>query len=374
MPRTRLTDMTVRTLKPSLKGQTDYWDQTLAGFGCRVSQGGSKTFLLKHDNRRITIGKYPVVTLANARNEAKRLLAEFTLGRLRPQSLRYQEAVQQFLAEKAKSARPRTVADYKRHLSKHFPFKGQLADVTHAQVGQRLDRLIETPAEHNHARTVAMIFFNWCRHRRYLTDNPVVGIAAFRQTRRSRILSDDELKRVWDACERETDLPRPFRSIVQLLILLGQRETETAAIRREWIGAETITIPSSIAKNKNQHTLPIGGRAKLILAGGNDLGLLFPAKNKPHEAFCGWGKAKARLDELSGVMGWTLHDIRRTFRSGLGALGVAPHVAERMVNHISARTDMERTYDLYQYMPEMRAAIELWESKLYGLLRLPRAA
>jgi integrase len=374
MPRTRLTDMTVRTLKPPLKGQVDHWDQTLPGFGCRVSQGGAKAFLLKHDNRRITIGKYPIVSLGDAREAAKRLLAEFTLGRLRPQSLRYQEAVQLFLADKAKSARPRTVADYTRHLSKHFPFKGQLAEVTHAQVAQRLDRLKETPAEHNHARTVVMIFFNWCKERRYLTDNPAVGITAFARERRSRILSGDELKRIWNACQAETDLSRQFRTIVQLLILLGQRETETAALHRDWIDRDAITFPSSITKNKNQHTLPIGTRARALLAREKEASLLFPAKNKPDKPFCGWGKAKARLDELSGVTGWTLHDIRRTFRSGLGALGVAPHIAERMVNHISARTDMERTYDLYKYLPEMRAAIELWESKLDSLFQLPLAA
>ena len=374
MPRTRLTDMTVRTLKPPLQGQTDHWDKTLPGFGCRISQGGSKTFLLKHDNQRITIGKYPVISLADARDEAKRLLAEFTLGRLRPQSLRYLEAVQQFLADKAKSARPRTVADYTRHLSKHFPFKGQIAEVTHAQIAQRLDRLKDTPAEHNHARTVAMIFFNWCKDRRYVIDNPVVGITAFSQKRRSRVLSDNELKQIWDACERATDLPRSFRKIVHLLILLGQRETETAALHRDWIWRDAITFPSFITKNKNEHTLPIGARAKLILAAEKGVDLFFPAKNKPHKPFCGWGKAKARLDELSGVTGWTLHDIRRTFRSGLGALGVAPHIAERMVNHISARTDMERTYDLYKYLPEMRSAMQLWERKLNDLLRSSLAA
>jgi hypothetical protein len=68
------------------------------------------------------------------------------------------------------------------------------------------------------------------------------------------------------------------------------------------------------------------------------------------------------------VTGWTLHDLRRTFRTNLGKLGVAPHIAERLVNHISARTDMERTYDIYAYLPEMRAAIEKWESHLTALL------
>jgi len=77
-----------------------------------------------------------------------------------------------------------------------------------------------------------------------------------------------------------------------------------------------------------------------------------------------WGKTKATLDELCGVTAWTLHDIRRIFRTNLGRLGVVPHIAERVVNHVSARSDMERTYDLHRYLPEMRDAIEKWEAHL----------
>jgi Arm DNA-binding domain/Phage integrase family len=367
MPKVRLNEMGLRSLKPPSKGQVDYWDDGLPGFGCRVSQGGAKTFLLKHDNRRITLGRYPVISLQNARGEARRLLAEFTLGRIRPQSLAYSEAVKLFLADKAKTTRPRTLTDYKRHLARHFPFKGQLIDVTHAQIAHRLNRLQAVPAEHNHARTVAVIFFNWCKERRYIADNPVVGISAYERKRRARVLTDVEVKKVWGACDSDK-LPGHFRTIVRLLILMGQRETETAALNHAWINTDSITLPSEITKNRNIHTFPLGARAREILTAQGDIGLLFPAKNNPHKAFCGWGKAKATLDQISGVTGWTLHDIRRTFRTNLGKLGVAPHIAERLVNHISARTDMERTYDIYSYMPDMRAAIEKWESYLVELL------
>ncbi len=364
----RLTDVAIRATPVPAKGQIKLCDDTLHGFGVRVSQGDTRTFFLQvgSDRRFISLGRYPVISLQEARAEAKRLLAEFTLGRLRPQSLPYSEAVQLFLAEKAKSARPRTLADYTRHLKRHFSFKGQLRDVTHAQIAHRLQRLKDVPAEHNHARTVAIIFFNWCMGRRYITDNPVVGISAYERKRRSRILTDVELKKIWDACNSEK-LPRHFQTMVRLLILLGQRETETAALNRAWIGTDAITLPGEITKNKQAHTLPISARAKEILAAQADIGLLFPARNKPNKPFCGWGKAKATLDRISGVTSWTLHDIRRTFRTNLGKLGVAPHIAERLVNHISARTDMERTYDVYTYLPEMRAAIEKWENYLSKL-------
>jgi integrase len=73
-------------------------------------------------------------------------------------------------------------------------------------------------------------------------------------------------------------------------------------------------------------------------------------------------KEKRALDKLALVAPWTLHDLRRTFRTNLGRLKVRPDIAERIVNHITARTDMEETYDLYTYLPEMRETMEKWEA------------
>ena len=85
MPKNRLTDISVRALKPPAQGQVTYWDKSLAGFGVRVSQGGAKTFVLVYgaNRRRISIGRFPAIKLSNARMEAKRLIAEHTLGRAR---------------------------------------------------------------------------------------------------------------------------------------------------------------------------------------------------------------------------------------------------------------------------------------------------
>jgi len=78
--------------------------------------------------------------------------------------------------------------------------------------------------------------------------------------------------------------------------------------------------------------------------------------------FSGWSKGKKALDKLANIAPWTLHDLRRTFRTNLGRLKVRPDIGERLVNHISARTEMEETYDLYTYLPEMREAMEKWEA------------
>jgi len=126
VPKTTLNDRVIRNVEPPLRGQFVYWDSKLPGVGCRVSQGVAKTFILKHDTRRITIGRFPIISLAQAYDEAKRMLAEFTLGRIRPQSLHYAQTVELYLDDKAKNRRPRTIDDYRRLLEKHFPFTGQL--------------------------------------------------------------------------------------------------------------------------------------------------------------------------------------------------------------------------------------------------------
>jgi integrase len=155
---------------------------------------------------------------------------------------------------------------------------------------------------------------------------------------------------------------------VKLLILCGQRRGEIAALRTSFVEGDLATLPAELCKNGLQHTFPLPILAQKILrevdidATHSDV-LFFPARGKPDKPFNGWSKAMKELRKVIGTdfKHFTLHDIRRTFRSGLGMLGVRPDIAERMVNHISAQSDMELVYDLYEYLPEMREAIQKWE-------------
>src|SRR5665213_4440294 len=88
MPKQLISDATVRSL-PTLETQTDYWDLKFPAFGVRVSPGGTKTFVLNQNKTRRTIGRYPDISLSQARTEARRLVAEKTLGKIRPQSITY---------------------------------------------------------------------------------------------------------------------------------------------------------------------------------------------------------------------------------------------------------------------------------------------
>ena len=119
----RLTDLSIRAFAPPESGQVIHLDDQLPGFGVRVSQGGSKTFVLTYgkERKRVTIGRYPVVSLAQARDLAKKHLAEITLG-IRHATISVKSLAERFLAEKAQTLRPRTYGDYKRLLNAHMKF------------------------------------------------------------------------------------------------------------------------------------------------------------------------------------------------------------------------------------------------------------
>ncbi len=385
----KLTDLNVRSLQPPQKGQKLYYDDTLPSFGVRVSQGGTRSFFLQFgkDRRFVTLGRYPIISLAEARGEAKRQLAEHTLGRLRPQSLVYKDAVALYLEEKAKSRRARTVRDYVRLLGR-VSF-GQLGDITHDSMAKALKRFT-APSEYNHLVVALRIFFNWCIKRRYITHNPTSGLSTHSTQSRARVLTDHEIIALWKA----TEAPSHFNTIVRLLLLTGQRVGEISRLQSSWIkntasasnskwpsGASTatdsatrnsgsrsdlwtLTLPAEVTKNGREVSLPLPRLAASILEQHSRQGLLFPARGSSSKPFNGWSKSKAALDELSGISGWVLHDIRRTYRTIQARIGTPPHIAERLVNHVSSRTEVEKIYDRHTYLPEMRQAVENYESYL----------
>src|SRR5690242_10514186 len=122
MPSGKLTDITIRSLQPPESGQKTYWDDAVPGFGVRVSQGGSKTFVLVHgvNRERTTIGRYPILSLADACGKAKEILAKRLLGNDDANSITFGEALPIFLEAVAKRNKARTLADYRRLLTRHF--------------------------------------------------------------------------------------------------------------------------------------------------------------------------------------------------------------------------------------------------------------
>jgi integrase len=347
----RLNDAVIKAIPPPPKGQKTYFDETLRGFGFRVSQGGARSFVLMHGPNRelLTLGRYGIITLAEARTKAKEFLAERTLGKLKPDSITWDAATDAYLDFVERKNRKRTHHDYKRLLAKHFPFgKRQLTDIAKPDINRRLDRLHDTPSEHNHALTAVKIFFRWAERKGYIERSPCQHLQLHKANTRERVLTREEICRLLKATGN-------FADFVRLLLLTGQRKNE---LRFATVQADTFTIPADIAKNGKESVLPLTDRARQLF------------RRYPHFA---WSREKKRLDHITKVYDWTLHDCRRTFATHLAELGVSPHIIERILNHVTGTlSPIARVYNRARYLAEMRAAYELWETHLVAVCDLDK--
>jgi len=372
----QFTDTAIRSFPAPNKGQSYFWDEKLRGFGVRVSDKGTRTFLiLIGSGRRQTLGRYPLLTLADARTEAKRLLAEKTLGKIRPTHTAFDDAKADFLKECAQRTKPRTLRDYTRLLNRHYKFgRKSVAAIATQDIAKILKKLSHVPSERHHAYTAARAFFRFCVREHVIETNPIDRIEVLPpNSSREHVLEPVDLAKALKLALADSS---PFTTILSLLILTGQRRSEIAALQWEWINRSegTITLPPEITKNKREHTFPIGkfGLSIIDSIPRRNIPYLFPAARMVSEdttVFNGWGKPKAAFDKIIKIPHWRLHDLRRTLRTEWAKLRISKEIAERYINHISGENSgVNAIYDRYKYMPEMREAVELWEQHLQTLL------
>jgi integrase len=365
LPSAHLTDIAVARLRTP----GTYFDETTPAFGIRVGKHRKTWIVMRGKDRiRTRIGHYPAMSLADARKQAKLLLTEVPTKKSR---LRFREAYELYKAVIA-TKKPRTQSDYKRMLEKYLlPKLGnkKLSEIAYEDVTAITDKL--ATFEQAHSLAVGRMFFRWCvaPPRRYLPHSPLEGVKVKTGNKRSRTLTDEELRAVWDAADGQG---YPHGTIVLLLILTGQRRGEIANLRWEWINEKErlITLPAWVTKNSKEHTFPYGQMTADILETVprlNSTDLLFPSKVSGERPISGWSKYKKELED--GVPGWTLHDLRRTYRTIHGAIGTPANIGERLINHVAAvTTEVERIYDRHTYLVEMRAAVARWDGHFAGVL------
>jgi integrase len=367
----RLTDILIKNLKAPKSGQKTHFDEALPGFGVRISQGGSKSFVVMYGlQRRLkTLGRYPALSLADARKEAKRVQADALVETVAPQirqPVTFDDARRRFLADSKVRNKERTHLGYHRLLHRHFEFAGNIDSLTRADLMGAIEKLAGTPSEQQHALTALRILMNWCVKRGFIDHSPMPRLS-FSSPSRSNILTDADLAIVW---RKAKEVGYPYGAIVQLLILTGQRRGEIAALRRSWIKDGTVTFPEGFTKNKREHRLPLSPLASTLVSELPEFDdLLFPARGADERPFNGWGKSKDRFDRSITVAPYTLHDIRRTFSSNLARLGTPIHVTEKLLNHLSGTiSGVAAIYNRYSYLDEMRDAMQQHDAFLIKLV------
>jgi integrase len=215
-------------------------------------------------------------------------------------------------------------------------------------------------------------FLRWCVGRAILDQSPAEGVPLpAKEVARDRVLDDKELGQIILAARR---MGGPYGGIVELLALTGQRREEVAGVTWEELDlAQRVwTIPKSRSKNAKSHVVQLSDQSMAVLKRANRRGALVfsPLGGKPFRNF---SRAKRFLDQRSGVTGWWLHDLRRTCVSGMARLGVAPHVADKILNHQSGTiSEVAAVYQRHEFLAERRAALDLWGAHVGQILKATR--
>lgn len=379
---TNLTDAIVRNSKPRDK-RYDVFDAKLRGFGLRVQTSGTKSwFVMRRVNGKMTrktIGRYPEITLANARIGASGILSRMARGEVtvKPSPLLFDEAIDDWISRD--QGQNKTVQQVRNAIDLYVrtALKGRkLNAITKNDINKIVDGIMDSGTGVQANRLLAYLrrFFNWCVERDYLKSNPTTGIPKpFKERSRDRVLSAEEIQAVYDA---SSQLGYPFGPLFQLLTLTGQRRDEVGEATWDEIDIEsaTWTIGSGRAKNGLGHVVHLSNQALELLSTLPRFdGQNFLFSTNQVRPVSGFSKAKKRLDRLSNVDGWTLHDLRRSFAThATERLGFSPVVIDKVLNHQSgAVRGVAAVYQRGAHLKERKDVLTQWGEFVSGLQNGP---
>jgi integrase len=358
-----------------------YWDDDLSGFGLVVTSAGHKSFVCQYRangrSRRISIKA--TLRLGEARKEARAILGRVAKGGDPLMERRKKEAAatdtlqsicESYFAREGKKLR--TIGERQVTLARLvYPRLGsrQIDDIRRSEIVRLLDRIEDENGPVMADRTLAYLrrVFTWHAGRSDDFRSPIVrGMTRTKPAERARerILSDDEIKKVWAAAKVTNN---GYGPLVQFILLTATRKNESAHMRRSEISGDIWTIPALRNKSKKDHVVPLSKAAQSVLSTLPVIGdghLVFTHDGK--RPIGGFSRYKKRLDQVSGVIGWTVHDLRRTARSLMSRAGVNADVGERCLGHII--NGVRGVYDRHSFAEEKRLAFEALAKEIKRIL------
>jgi len=337
--------------------QTDYFDTQVFGLALRVSEARKAWTLhctLGGKRRRLTFGNYPALSLAGARTRADEAKAAIAAGHnpsiSATETLR--DICETYLAREG--GKLRNAEWRKQVLERHiYPALGArpIAEIRRSEIVRLLDRVEEGSGPAMATQTLALIrkVMNWHASRTDDFVSPIVRGMARTSEARDRILTDDELRKVW----RTTN--GLYSAYVRFLLLTAARRNEASEMTWAEIEGGDWTLPAARNKTKVDLVRPLSRAARAIIDALPRRGdFVFTTDGlKP---MANSTRAKHRLDDASGTKGWTLHDLRRTARSLMSRAGVPSDHAERCLGHVIG--GVRGVYDRHEYHREKAQAFE----------------
>jgi integrase len=393
----KITATTIRSLVlPAGKKEDFFWDDDVAGFGIRLRKGGSRTLVFQYKlggkQRRMTLGSVTALDVGKTRETAKDLYAKVRLGQ-DPQGEKvksrieaaetFKAVAEEFLAYKQTEVRPGSYEGFQHHLMVHARSLHhlQLGKIDRRDVAQTVGFVTKNAGipTGNRVRSTLSSMFAWAIAQGRLQHNPVIGTVPNKGEKpRERVLKPYELRLIWNALPDRNQ----YGSIVKLLMLTGQRLYEIAGLHWSEIHGDVVELPAARVKNGKPHTIPVSRAAGAILAAqprrvessGKLRDLIFGyADGNPYG---GWSHRKRQLDKAIAkaagqpIAPWVLHDLRRTAVTGMADdLGIAPHIIEAAINHISGhKGGVAGVYNKSNYDGPKRQALEAWAQHVMAIV------
>jgi integrase len=386
MPSRTLTAAAVARIKSPKTGQADHFDKSYPGLVLRCSYGGAKAwayvFRLHGMQRRITLGRWPGMSLAEARTawrEAHGIVSQGESPKHRRPAAAdtFAAVVAEWL--KRDQASNRTAGHVEQSIERTVLPRWHdrmIATIKRRDVIEAIDAVVDQgkpiAARRLHAHLHRL--FKWSVGRGIIESNPMADLPKpGAETKRDRVLTDAELVVVWKGAD---EIGWPFGPAIKLLMLTGARRTEIGALRWSEIQGDTIRLEGARTKNSASHHIPLSAAAGRVI------------KDLPHIAdsdyvltvtgdtpISGWSKAKTLLDRASeeihgrALPDWRLHDLRRTAATGLQRLGFTLQVIEAVLGHTSgSRSGIVAVYQRHSFDSEKRTALDAWARHVEALV------
>jgi integrase len=376
----KLTAKAVENIKPIATRQ-EIPDALLPGLYLIVQPSGARSWAVRYRHngrpRKHTLGPFPTIDLKTARALGTKVLRSAAEGRdptgerQEQRANSVEQVVAQFLVKYGQRRyRPRTFAEAQRLLQQNVVAhwgRQPIASITRKQLRDMLEQLVanDTPMLANRVHSTARKLFSWAVEQEIIEVSPFAGLKAPAEEKsRDRILTDQELRAVWQAAGQMGT----YGVLVRLLVLTGQRRGEIAGLTWSEIDLDKrlIRLPRERVKNDRAHEIPLSPQAVALIEG-------LPRSTSDHYVFSlpigGFGKLKEQLDKLCGVTDWVLHDLRRSVASGMAKLGVGLPVIEKVLNHISGSfAGVVGIYQRHDFAGEKRKALELWGAHVAAIV------
>ena len=373
----------MRSLTPAER-QADYWCVTPKGFGLRVSPGGRKTFIVRYRaagrRRRVSLGIYPALSLADARRRARQVLGEVASGQDPGQARQdargagtFGDLAQLYLDKHARAKKRSWRQDRRIIGNELLPLwkTTGVRDMHRRDVRELLEAIAERPAPIMANRVLALVrkIFNFGIAREVVEFNPCAQLERpGKERQRDRVLTDHEIRTFWATLDGEH---REMAAAFRLRLVTAQRGGEVLDMRWGDIDLDDHwwTIPGSDTKNGLAHRVPLSDLAVEILTALRSR----TSKNAlaPPYVLAG-ARGKRQRSEAStrlGLSNFRGHDLRRTAASRMASAGVQRLVIGKVLNH--AERGVTAVYDRHAYDIEKRAALETWSHDLAAILSAP---